>query len=127
MSLADEISDVREAADLLEQGIFGMIGLGALNAATEGEEAITALRTAYVSLDAPMVNAKQIADAREAVLRGERALELLIQKRGTWWRISNIHQVPLFAYHIVFLFIFLAIGTACVFGGRWCLPSAILD
>jgi hypothetical protein len=128
MSLDDDIADVRQAANLLEQGIFGMIGLGAINAPTEGDDIIKALNEAYAALDAASTDGVQLSIARAAVIRGERALELLLQAKSSGWRAAHIHQAWLFVYHIAFLAIFIGIGTSCTFSANWCvLPNAILD
>lgn len=127
MSITEEIEDVRHAANLLEQGIYGMIGLGVVKTATDADAAIAELKNAYTALDAPTVGAADLAAAREAVLKGERALELAIQLRGWWWRLWNVHQVGLFVYHLVFFAVLLAVGTACFIKPTWCvLPDTIL-
>lgn len=128
MTQAEDIDDVRQAAVLLEQGIFGLIALGALNTPTAADDVIAALHAAHIALDAPTVDAQHLADARDAVIRGERAFELLIGAKGWRWRMLNVHQLPLFLYHVGFVLLFLAIGTSCIKPSAGCyLPRTILD
>jgi hypothetical protein len=118
-----ELQDLRDSADELEQGIIAFIALGGPKSDAAAHSAIKELHKAHVAIDG-----KRAADARDAILHGQSALEWLIDERGWWWRLVNIHQLPLFGYHIAFFFILIAISTTCTNCSRLCVvPGRLLD
>jgi hypothetical protein len=123
---SDEIvAGLRKQADRLEQGIRGLVGLGVMTAADI--DAVADLTIAHDILDADKVDVGRLPNARAAIIRGEKMLELLISGKSVGWRLLHVHQVPLFAYHLVFVAIFIAIGTSCATQASWCVvPNAVL-
>ena len=128
MTLDDDVAAVRNDADILAQGILGLIGLGVLQAAHDDNDAINFLGEAYRHLATTPPTAESLAAARIAIIKGEGALELLVTQRGRRWRAWHVHQTGLFLYHIGWLLILLALGTSCVTRSRWCVvPDTILE
>ncbi len=123
--MSDE-ADLQEAiagADDLEQGILGFIALGGVAADGEAQSAISQLNAARKA-----ISEKKVIDARAAVLEGLGKLEFLIAQKRLMWRLVNVHQLPLFAYHGALVLAFIAIGTTCLDCERYgVIPNAVLD
>lgn len=119
-----DLSDISDDADDLEVGLRSFIALGGLTAGSSVDPVLKALDDARNAIEA-----KKTTAARNAILHGEIELDQLLAKRGEWWRFVNIHQVPLFGYHIVLTLLFVALGTTCYLDPCvWCvLPNVVLD
>jgi hypothetical protein len=118
----EELADLKSGADDLEQGLIGLIALGGMQSDDGARYAIEQLHQAHVAIDG-----NRPADARDALLRGQSALECLIDQRGVYWRIVNVHQLPLFAYHVTLFFALIVAGITCTDCSRFAVvPRAVL-
>ncbi|HYN82268.1 MAG TPA: hypothetical protein VES88_12255 [Gemmatimonadaceae bacterium] len=118
----EELAALSDGADELEQGIRGVIALGGAKKGADVERAITELHNAHLAIEG-----NRAADAREATLRGQFVLESLVDERGFLWRLVNVHQVPLFLYHVAFFLAFIAAGITCTECTRFAIiPRAVL-
>ena len=122
MSDETNLQDAVNGADDLEQGILGFIALGGVAADGAVQPVIVELNSARGA-----ISAKNVTEARAAILRGQSALEYLVAQKRLWWRLVNVHQLPLFAYHVAFFFTFVAIGTTCANCDQYgVIPDAVL-
>ena len=122
MSEEADLQDAIAGADDLEQGILGFIAMGGVETDGAAQPAINQLNAARNA-----IGEKKIVDARAAVLQGQSTLEFLIAQKRLIWRLVNVHQLPLFAYHGALVLAFIAIGTTCVDCDRYgVIPNAIL-
>lgn len=99
--------DLVNGADELEQGLLALIALGGAQP-DNAAPAIDQLIRARAAIDA-----KDLSIARDAILRGQAILEHVVDQRGWWWRLVNIHQLPLFLYHVIIFVALIAAGTTC--------------